>query len=92
MRLARRDDERQRKHGVTFDEAVTIFVDAMALDGLDLPHSRTEQRCRRIGRSAEGRLLTVVYTLRSTGHAETIRLTSARRASRRERAAYSAED
>lgn len=80
------------KHGVTFDEAVTIFFDANALDGPDLPHSRAEARFRRLGQSAERRVLTVVYTLRSTGHAETIRLISARRASRRERAAYRAQD
>ena len=80
------------KHGVTFDEAVTIFVDANALDGPDLSHSRAETRLRRLGRSVEGRVLTVVYTWRSTGHAETIRLISARRASRRERAAYTAQD
>ncbi|MBA3296269.1 MAG: BrnT family toxin [Acidobacteria bacterium] len=80
------------KHGVTFDEAVTIFFDANALDGPDLPQSRAEARFRRLGQSAERRVLTVVYTLRSTGHAETIRLISARRASRRERAAYRAQD
>lgn len=76
------------KHGVSFDEAVTIFLDADALDGPDLQHSTGEGRFRRLGRSVEGRILTVVYTLRRAGHAERIRLISARRASRRERAAY----
>jgi uncharacterized protein len=80
------------KHGVTFDEAATIFFDPTALDGPDLPHSRAEARFRRLGKSVEGRILTVVYTLRSAGHAETIRLISARRASRRERQAYTADD
>lgn len=80
------------KHGVSFDEAVTIFADANALDGPDLPHSSAESRFRRLGRSAEGHILIVVYTLRNTGHAEAIRLISARRASRRERAAYAAPD
>jgi uncharacterized DUF497 family protein len=41
-----------------------------------------------LGRSAEGRILIVVYTQRRAGDAETIRLISARRASRQERAAY----
>jgi hypothetical protein len=76
------------KHGVPFDEAVTTFLDADALDGPDLQHSTHEPRSRRLGRSAEGRLLMVVYTQRRAGDAETIRLISARRASRRERAAY----
>ncbi|MGE5815058.1 MAG: BrnT family toxin [Acidobacteriota bacterium] len=80
------------KHGVSFDEAVTVFLDRNAMDGPDLEHSRTEQRFRRLGRSVDGRVLMVAYTLRRTGDGETIRLISARRASRRERAAYKAED
>ena len=60
------------KHGVTFDEAGAIFFDPDALDGPDLPHSHVEARSRRLGTSVEGRVLTVVYTVRSTGHAETI--------------------
>lgn len=58
----------------------------------DLQHSTTESRCRRMGRSIEGRVLIVVYTRRSNGGAETIRLSSARRASRTEREAYASED
>lgn len=76
------------KHGVAFDEAVTIFLDADALDGPDLQHSTHEPRFRRLGRSAEGRIVMVVYTQRRAGDAETIRLISARRASRQERTAY----
>jgi uncharacterized protein len=69
------------KHGVSFDDAVTVFLDANALDGSDLQNSRAEARFRRLGRSADGRVLMVVYTLRRSGDAETIRLISARRAS-----------
>ena len=76
------------KHGVSFDEAVTLFLDANALDGPDLQHSTAEERFRRLGRSVDGRILMVVYTLRRSGYAEVIRLISARRASRHERAAY----
>jgi uncharacterized protein len=79
------------KHGVTFDDAVTVFLDPNALDGPDLQHSSTESRFRRLGRSADGRLLMVAYTLRRSGDAETIRIISARRASRRERAAYASK-
>lgn len=78
------------KHGVTFDEAVTIFLDANALDGPDLQHSASEPRFRRLGASIAGRVLMVVYTVRSTSDVETIRIISARRASREERAAYHA--
>jgi uncharacterized DUF497 family protein len=81
------------KHGVPFDEALSVFLDADALDGPDLQHSAHEPRFRRLGRSAEGRVLMVVYTQRRAGDVETIRLISARRASRQERAAYiQAED
>lgn len=80
------------KHGVSFDEAATVFLDPDALDGPDESHSRTESRFRRLGKSVDGRVLIVAYTLRRTGSAETIRVISARRASRRERAAYQAKD
>jgi uncharacterized DUF497 family protein len=80
------------KHGVAFDEAATIFLDTNGLDGPDVHHSGRETRFRRLGRSADGRVLMVVYTMRSTADGETIRIISARRASRRERAAYATED
>ena len=81
------------KHGVTFDDAVTVFVDPNALDGPDLVHSAVETRYLRLGRAADGRVLMVAYTIRrGDDDAEKIRLISARRASRRERATYHAED
>ena len=80
------------KHGVTFDDAVTVFLDPNALDGPDAQHSAAESRFRRLGRSADGRVLIVAYTLRRDGDAEAIRIISARRASRRERAAYASKD
>jgi hypothetical protein len=88
----RKAEANAAKHGVSFDEAVTVFLDANALDGADLQHSKTELRFLRLGRAADGRLLMVAYTLRRSGHAETIRLISARRASRRERTAYGKKD
>lgn len=81
------------KHGVTFDVAVTVFLDPDALDGRDLAHSASETRYLRLGRAADGRVLMVAYTLRrGDDNAEKIRLISARRASRRERAAYQAQN
>jgi uncharacterized DUF497 family protein len=81
------------RHGVPFDLAVTVFLDPEALDGPDLAHSADEARYLRLIRAADGRVLMVAYTLRR-GHedGEKIRLISARRASRRERAAYEAQD
>jgi uncharacterized DUF497 family protein len=88
----RKAEANAAKHGVSFDEAVTVFLDGNALDGPDLQHSNGERRFLRLGRSADRRVLMVSYTLRRTGDAETIRIISARRASRRERAAYAAKN
>jgi uncharacterized protein len=88
----RKAEANAAKHGVSFDEAVTVFLDPDALDGPDLQHSRAELRFVRLGRAANGRILMVAYTLRRSGDAETIRVISARRASRRERAAYGGKD
>ncbi|WP_291988162.1 BrnT family toxin [Luteitalea sp.] len=79
------------KHGVTFDDAVTVFVDANALDGPDLAHSAAEPRYLRLGAAADGRVLMVAYTIWRRANVETVRLISARCASRRERAAYRAQ-
>jgi hypothetical protein len=80
------------KHGVSFEEAATVFLDSDGLDGPDGQHSRVEARFLRLGRSVEDRVLIVAYTLRRSGDGEAIRIISARRASRRERAAYGAAD
>jgi uncharacterized DUF497 family protein len=80
------------KHGVAFEAAATVFLDSNALDGPDLQHSATEPRFLRLGHAADRRILMVAYTKRRSGDAERIRLISARRASRRERAAYRAGD
>ena len=81
------------KHGVTFEDAITVFLDPAGLDGLDLAHSATEARYLRLGQAMDGRVLIVAYTLRRRNDdAEKVRLISERRASRRERAAYEAKD
>jgi uncharacterized DUF497 family protein len=88
----RKADANAAKHGVSFDEAVTVFLDPDALDGADLQHSSAEPRFLRLGRSADGRVLMVAYTIRRQGDVEAIRLISARQASRRERTAYAPND
>ncbi|MET0851509.1 MAG: BrnT family toxin [Candidatus Rokuibacteriota bacterium] len=78
------------KHDVSFEEAATVFGDPVALDGPDLRHSEREQRFLRLGRAATGRVIIVAYTFRRRSDGETVRIISARRASRKERAAYTA--
>ena len=86
---ARKAATNHQKHGVAFEEAATVFADPDGLDWEDVEHSLREQRHRRIGRSVAGRVLLVVYTIRSASHGqESIRLISARQASKKERTAY----
>jgi uncharacterized DUF497 family protein len=85
---ARKAAANRTKHGVSFEEAATVFGDPDALDGPDLHHSERESRFLRLGRAATGRVLIVAYTVRRGDDGESIRIISARRASRKERAAY----
>lgn len=74
----------EQKHGVSFDEAVTVFEDPLSLTIVDEAHSEAEDRFVDIGESRSGRLLVVVYTERD----ETIRIISCRPATSAERRAY----
>jgi uncharacterized DUF497 family protein len=77
------------KHGISFEEAALIFADPEALDWDDPVHSELEPRLKRLGQSAGGRILLVVYTIReSRDGKEKIRIISARQANRKERKAY----
>ena len=53
-----------KKHGIAFDEAVTVFGDPLALTFADTDHSVTEDRSRTLGLSNAGRVLVVVHTER----------------------------
>ncbi len=73
-----------RKHGVSFDEAKTVFNDPFSITVADPKHSIDEDRFIDIGLSATGQLLVVAYTERGTN----IRLISCRRATKAERRIY----
>jgi uncharacterized protein len=75
-----------RRHRIDLEDAKPVLFDPRALvrEDADIPG---EQRFLAIGLDALGRVLTVVYTYR---HPDTIRLISARRATRKERQAYEA--
>lgn len=73
-----------RVHGITFDEASTAFSDTMSLTIFDPLHSTDEDRLILIGNSHQNRLLVVVHTERG----DTIRLISARKATKHERETY----
>ena len=73
-----------RKHGVSFDEAVTVFADHLALTFDDSDHFEFEDRSRTYGLSNKGRLLVVVHTERR----DNVRVISARKATRYEKGIY----
>ena len=72
------------KHGVSFEVAATVFGDPFSLTIPDPAHSESEDRFIILGTSHNGKLMVVVHTERG----ESIRIISARRASRKERKTY----
>jgi uncharacterized DUF497 family protein len=74
----------ERKHGVSFAEAMTVLADPLSLTGYDPDHSVDEDRFITMGLSAAGRMLLVSHTDRG----EKVRIISARKASRGERRDY----
>ncbi len=75
-----------RKHGVAFEEAAAAFSDDLALLIDDPDHSDEEDRFVLLGSTAAPRILAVVHAYRSPR--DTIRIISARKATKSERATY----
>ncbi len=73
-----------RKHRVSFEEAATAFGDRLSVTIADPDYSRGEDRFILVGLSASGRLLVVAHAERS----DTIRIISARLATRGEKVKY----
>ena len=76
----------QRKHGVSFSEAVTAFEDERGLLLEEQLHLHGEERFVLLGLSINSRVLVVVHCYRTTG--SVIRIISARRATRSEHDLY----
>lgn len=76
----------QRKHRVSFDEAESVFFDENAILLDDPGHSQQEDRFVLLGLSDRLRIVVVSHTLRDAGR--TIRIISARKATREEREQY----
>ena len=76
----------ERKHGVTFDEARSVFSDENALVIPDPDHSQAEDRFIILGMSSHDRALVVVHCFREEG--AVIRIISARRAGTKEQKPY----
>jgi hypothetical protein len=75
-----------KKHGVSFEEAWTVFIDENHIYEIDDEHSQNEERFIIIGMSEQLKLLYVCHCYRESG--DVIRLISARKAEKREAKAY----
>ena len=82
----RKNAQNRRKHGISFEEARTVFFDERALLIADPDHSEREERFILLGLSSALRTLVVCHCYRRED--DVIRLISARRADRQERARY----
>jgi uncharacterized DUF497 family protein len=81
-----------RKHGVTFEQAATVLLDALALTIYDHAHSEHEDRWFTLGIDASDRLLAVAHTYESAGPSNIrVRIISARKATRREQRSHENE-
>ena len=76
-----------RKHGVSFEEAASVFADWLQITRHDALHSTGEERFVTIGMSTRNRLLVVSHTDR----ADDVRIINARPASRLEKEIYEEE-
>jgi uncharacterized DUF497 family protein len=77
-----------RKHGVSFEEATTVFIDRRGKIRFDSANSDVEDRFVQLGRSNKGRLLLVCHCYR----ASMVRIISARKASSADEVDYLGED
>ena len=75
-----------RTHGVSFEEAQSVFYDDFAVQFFDEDHSTDDDRFIMLGISNSARLLVVVHCVREAG--DFVRIISARKATRNEQTFY----
>ena len=81
----RKNTSNQKKHGISFEEAKTIFTDQFARMIEDPDHSDDEDRFILLGASIHSRLLVVCHCIRND---DLIRIISARKADKQEQHIY----
>jgi len=82
----RKNEANRKKHGVSFEEAQTVFFDENAIEFFDPDHSEDEDRFLLLGLSFRLRVLVVCHCHRESRGI--IRIISARKATRKERSYY----
>ena len=85
---SRKAESNLRKHGISFDDATTVFEDPFAITLEDLTHSQQEDRLLTIGRIVEEDDVRIVLTVVHVNRYGTLRILSARKATARERDLY----
>ena len=83
-----KSESNYRKHGISFEEAATVFNDSLSVSFPDPQHSMRESRYVIIGMSRFGRLLVIAHT----DQEEIVRIISARKATRMEKRFYEREN
>jgi len=82
----------ERKHRISFDLAATVFRDPLMISIPDEEHSETEERWITIGQAENSKLLLVIHTyLEISSNAASVRMISARPATKHEQRQYEAE-
>ena len=76
----------QKKHGISFEEAQTVFFDENAIEYFDPDHSESEDRFLLLGLSSSLRILVVSHCYRK--RESLIRIISARKATKKEQKVY----
>jgi hypothetical protein len=82
----RKDESNQKKHGISFEEAQTIFFDENAVEFFDPDHSESEDRFLMLGLSYRLRVLVVCNCFKKSD--SEIRIISARKATKKEKKVY----
>ena len=82
----RKDAANQRKHGISFEDAILVFEDDNARLIPDPNHSEDEDRYVLLGRCSQLRILVVCHCYRNEGHS--VRIISARKANKSETNQY----
>ncbi len=81
-------DQNIRKHGISLEEAATVFGDPFSITIYDPLHSQDEDRSVILGTSNKNRVLVVIHTDRQ----DRIRIISARKATKKERKQYESNE
>ena len=79
----------KQKHGITFEEAQSVFYDDFAIQFFDEQNSDTEDRFLILGHSNRARILLICHCEKESG--DLIRIISARKATSKERKFYKGE-